>query len=68
MGFSKTLRFVGDITMGNANELGSGIYFYNVNIGSLTNNPGGNFGFIICVAKHYYETSDWRLGRWRLRT
>ena len=61
MGFSKTLRFVGDITTGNANELGSGIYFYNVNIGTLTNNPGGNFGFIICVAN---TTMKLQIGGW----
>ena len=61
MGFSKTLRFVGDITTGNANELGSGIYFYNVNLGSLTNNPGGNFGFIICIAN---TTMKLQIGGW----
>ena len=61
IGFSQTLRFVGDITTGNANELGSGIYFYDVNIGSLTNNPGGNFGFIICIAN---TTMKLQIGGW----
>ena len=61
MGFENALTLNTQIATGDANNLGHGIYFYNQNIESLENRPGGNFGFIICIVN---STMKLQIGGW----